>query len=388
MMPNLQVPYIKITKARLTPEAMRSQLIRTASPLVLMLAVVWAWPGSLRAQNAPAELRVASYVLPPFVIKDGDQLTGFSIDLWQEIAMRLNARLSYQILPDVDTCIEAVRSNNADIGVSAFFYTKQRDMVIDYTYSTLNAGLGIMVRGRAGSEVGRVRPLPDWFALMFSQSAGIWLVATLIIIIIPAHLAWLFDRGNEDGVSPTKRYFPGIFHSLFWAFTVLLSQGQTMPKNWFARFLAGIWMFAGVIFVALYTAQLAALLTAEQIRGSINGPSDLPGKQIGTVVSTAADYLRRINADVRVFPSTDKMFQALIDSEIDAVVLDAPVLDYYATHQGRGRVTRVGSEFDKNDLGFVVALGSPLRKRVSNQLLALHEDGTYQRIYAKWFGSE
>ena len=48
----------------------------------------------------------------------------------------------------------------------------------------------------------------------------------------------------------------------------------------------------------------------------------------------------------------------------------------------------VGPEFDKNDVGFVVQLDSPLRKRVSNQLLALHEDGTYRRIYTKWFGGE
>ncbi len=200
-------------------------------------------------------------------------------------------------MPDVDACIETVRTNSADIGVSGIFYTKERDQVIDYTYSTLNAGLAIMVRGQAGSDGGRVRPLHDWFALMFSQSAGLWLAATLAIIIIPAHVAWLLDRGNEGGVSPSRSYFPGIFQSLFWAFTVLLSQGQAMPKNWFGRFFAGIWMFSGVIFIALYTAQLAALLTAEQIAGNINGPSDLPGKQVGTVVSTAVDYLRRIEAD-------------------------------------------------------------------------------------------
>ena len=40
----------------------------------------------------------------------------------------------------------------------------------------------------------------------------------------------------------------------------------------------------------------------------------------------------------------------------------------------------VGPEIDKNDVGFVVRLESPLRKRVSTQLLALHEDGTYRRI--------
>jgi ABC-type amino acid transport substrate-binding protein len=48
----------------------------------------------------------------------------------------------------------------------------------------------------------------------------------------------------------------------------------------------------------------------------------------------------------------------------------------------------VGSQFDRNDVGFVVPPDSSLRKRVNRQLLALHEDGTYRRIYAKWFGGE
>jgi ABC-type amino acid transport substrate-binding protein len=51
-------------------------------------------------------------------------------------------------------------------------------------------------------------------------------------------------------------------------------------------------------------------------------------------------------------------------------------------------VKLVGAEVEKNNGGFIVQLGSPLRKQVSNQLLKLHEDGTYERIYAKWFGNE
>ena len=67
-----------------------------------------------------------------------------------------------------------------------------------------------------------------------------------------------------------------------------------MPHQWLARTFAIFWMFAGVVFVAFYTAQLTTTLTVEQIRGAIEGPSDLPGKQVATLAgSTAADYLRR-----------------------------------------------------------------------------------------------
>lgn len=162
-----------------------------------------------------------------------------------------------------------------------------------------------------------------------------------------------------------------------------------MPKQWLARALGLLWIFAGVVFVALFTAQLTAVLTVEQIRGAINGPGDLPGKRVGTLVaSTSVDLLRKIGADAQEFPSTDVMYQALLDGKVDALLLGPAGLNYFATHEGQGRVKMVGPEIDKNDVGFVVQLDSPLRKRVSTQLLALHEDGTYRRIYAKWFGGE
>ncbi|WP_321951200.1 transporter substrate-binding domain-containing protein [Paraburkholderia bannensis] len=35
--------------------------------------------------------------------------------------------------------------------------------------------------------------------------------------------------------------------------------------------------------------------------------------------------------------------------------------------------------------GIVVLNGNPLRKAINEPLLAMYEDGTYERIYGKWF---
>ena len=94
------------------------------------------------------------------------------------------------------------------------------------------------------------------------------------------------------------------------------------------------------------------------------------------------------NALVQEFASIDGAFAALLDRQVDAVVFDAPVLLYYSTHGGRGRVTIVGSTFHKEDYGIVFQSNGPLRKQVNAALLALREDGTYQQIYDKWFGSK
>jgi polar amino acid transport system substrate-binding protein len=80
------------------------------------------------------------------------------------------------------------------------------------------------------------------------------------------------------------------------------------------------------------------------------------------------------------------MYAALLGRQLDAVVFGAPALKYFAAHEGRGKVRMAGDEFRKGDLGLVLPLNSPLRKRIDNAIVAMKEDGAYQRIYEKWFG--
>jgi polar amino acid transport system substrate-binding protein len=245
----------------------------------------------------------------------------------------------------------------------------------------------VLVRG-AGEDAGPT-PLRDVLNLLFSRSAVIWLGVGLIIILIPAHLLWLLDRGGEDGVSPSRSYFPGILQAMVWSATALVSQVQQLPGYWLARVLGLLWMFAGVVFIALYTAQLTATLTTQQIRGAINGPSDLPGKRVATIAgSTAVPYLQGIGAQVQQFQTADDLLSALMDQKVDAVFANAPSLRYFASHDGAGRASVVGPEINRQDIGFVFQLNSPLRRKVNHELLAMREDGTYQRIYETWFGSE
>jgi polar amino acid transport system substrate-binding protein len=256
-----------------------------------------------------------------------------------------------------------------------FFYTSERDKSFDFSHPILEAGLQVLVRG-AGQNA-EATPLRDVLALLFSRSAVIWLGVGLIIILIPAHVVWLLDRGNEDGASPSKNYFPGIFHALVWATTALVSQVQLLPSQWLARVLGLLWMFAGVVFIALYTAQLTATLTVNQFQGIINGPADLPGKRVATIAdSIAVKYLQRIGAQVQEYQTLDEMLAALLNQQADAVLFSAPSLRYFAAHDGMGLASVVGPEVDRQSIGFMFQLDSPLRRQVNHVLIALREDGT------------
>ena len=359
----------------------RSGIFAVAAAQILLVQPIHAG----FAQITPTTLRVETFIVPPFVMEQDGKLSGFSIDLWEEIGARLRVETIYQSAADADDAFDALRSHKADLAVPVASISREREREFDFSVTILEAGQQVMVRG--GAQTLTPEPLLELLRLLFSRTSLTWLGIGTVLILVPAHIVWLFERWHSEGIIPTRKYFSGIFHAGWWAASTLLTQADHMPRQWLARVLAILWMFSGVVFVALYTAQLTTTLTVQQIRGAINGPEDLPGKRVGTLAgSVSATYLRQHNVRAVGFARTADMFRALRDETVDALLFEAPALRYYAAHEGKGLVRVVGSEFNKADLAIVFSDGSPLRKRVNDAVLAIREDGTYQRIHEKWFG--
>jgi polar amino acid transport system substrate-binding protein len=333
----------------------------------------------------PREVKVVTRVLPPMVIEREKALTGFSMDLMDELANRLKLKVSYTIAPDVRGLLEEIRSGRVEIGISAVSITAAREAEFDFSQPMLNAGLQIMTRGQAS---GGGNPLEDMLRLLISWTSLAWLGIGALLVLVPGHIVWFLERRHPEGIVPTTKYFPGIFYALYWAAGTLVTQAEAAPKHAFARVLAILWMFTGVVFVALYTAQLTATLTVQQIAGGINGPEDLAGKRVAvTAGSTAASVIRDLQAQAVEVRQISEAYEALQNRTVDAIVFDAPVLMYYAANEGKGRVQLVGAPFRKEDYGIVFPRGSALRSEVNVALLRMREDGSYQRIYDRWFAS-
>ncbi len=278
----------------------------------------------------------------------------------------------------------SVKNGGADVGISAISITAERDKDFDFSQPMLDGGLQILVRG--DNTTGTGNPLRDLMELVFSRTILVWLGIAFLMIILPAHLLWYVERDHKDSMIPSRDYFPGIFHAMWWAASCLATQAGEMPRHWLSRILALLWMFFAIVFVAYYTAQLTAALTVQRIQGEISGPQDLPGKDVATTAgSTAAAFLKSIKAKVTEVSSVSEAFAALNDGKVAAVVFDAPVLQHHAAHAGRGETQVVGPVFREEDYGIAFPQGSPWRKRVDGALLSMREDGTYQKLYEKWF---
>ena len=351
--------------------------------LVLLGLLLFPSPG--QAQSPTQPLRVATRIIPPFVFEESGKLTGFSIDLWRSISEEINVKSDFVVNPTVKDLLTTVKSGNADLGIAAISITAERRKDFDFSQPMFDSGLQILVR--AQSSGGSF--FPSLFDVIFSYAALQFLAIILVIILVPAHFVWWFERRRHTGIIETKSYFPGILEACWWAASTLATQADQMPKSPVARVIAVLWMFASVVFVAYFTANVTASMTVQQLQGDIKGPEDLPGKQVATTTgSTSAQYMRQQNIQLLEFPRIEETYDALLKGQADAVVFDAPVLLYYAAREGKGKVQVAGAVFRKESYGIVFPLNSPYGMAVDRALLTLKENGTYQKLYEKWFGNK
>lgn len=350
---------------------------------------------SVTAQTPPTEtpaasgisgktLIVATRVLPPFVTEQNGELGGFSIELWQKIAQELEIKSQFKKANDVNGLLELVRSKKTDLGVAAISVTSQREQEFDFSQPIFESGLQILVRSQ-GQQSSIRRLLSSIFNPTVFQLLGLM----VIILLIPAHIVWLVERNHTGGFLENSNYFPGIFKACWWAAATLATQAEEMPKGPWGRLMAIIWMFISVVFIAYFTATVTTSLTVEQLQSNIKGLGDLADKKIATIAgSTSETYLKQQNLDSKGFKQIAETYDALNNGDVDAVVFDAPILLYYAAHDGKGKVQVVGSIFRKEGYAIALPNGSPYRKPINNALLSLQEKGTYQEIYDKWFASK
>lgn len=117
---------------------------------------------------------------------------------------------------------------------------------------------------------------------------------------------------------------------------------------------------------------------------------DLAGKSVGVKTGTSSvDFMRAFGKEksLKLLPTNDGMFFDLMAGGIDAVVFDAPVLQYFVSTAGRGKVKIVGPTYRGQPYGIAFRKDSEvLVQKVNTALSELKKNGTYIKIYKKWFG--
>lgn len=332
-------------------------------------------------------LRMAVRTLEPFVRYENGTYDGFSVELMDLIAARLGADTDIYGVDTVAKQLDDVRRGEADVAVAAIGITSDRERAIDFTVPVFDTGLTILVPTEQDqgplAQSGRVlravlaSELP-WMLLFF---AGVLLLAS--------HVIWWAERRRnpDDFRAPYRR---GLWDAFWWSSVTIttVGYGDKTPKGNTGRAVALVWMFAGYFVFASFTASITSTLAVDELRGSINGPADLRQHRVATVEDSAAErYLRTEGIGPATFAEIEGAYTALLDGEVEAIVYDAPVLQYHASHDGSGEVRTVGPVFDRVRYGVAVDIDDrDLRKRINVAMLELMESGVYDDVHNRWFG--
>jgi ABC-type amino acid transport substrate-binding protein len=117
---------------------------------------------------------------------------------------------------------------------------------------------------------------------------------------------------------------------------------------------------------------------------------DVAGKRVGAQLGTtgAAYAKEKTKAEsVRTYDLIDDAFKALQAGQVEAVINDFPVSKYAERSKKDLVVVQTISTGEEYGLAFAKK-SSPLRAAVRRALNEMKDDGTYTKIYRKWFDQE
>ncbi len=137
-----------------------------------------------------------------------------------------------------------------------------------------------------------------------------------------------------------------------------------------------------------YDAGTAILVREDE--EDIQTTEDLAGKVVATKQGTSSyDYLVEMGnvGEIIPFPNIDQAYMELHKGSADAVVFDLPSLLYYVKTNQQGGVKVLDDLLEGQTFGIALPKNSPLTNEVNMALAKIKEDGTYDGIFNKWFGS-
>ncbi|XP_053532332.1 glutamate receptor, ionotropic, N-methyl D-aspartate 2B, genome duplicate b [Ictalurus punctatus] len=338
---------------------------------------------------------------------------GFCIDILKKIAKSVkftydlylvtNGKHGKKINGTWNGMVGEVVFKNAHMAVGSLTINEERSEVIDFSVPFIETGISVMV-SRSNGTVS-----PSAFLEPFS--ADVWVMMFVMLLIVSAVAVFVFEyfspvgynRCLADGREPGGPSFTiGKAIWLLWGLVFNNSVPVQNPKGTTSKIMVSVWAFFAVIFLASYTANLAAFMIQEEYVDQVSGLSDKkfqrpndfsPPFRFGTVPNGSTE--RNIRNNYKEMHSymtsfhqknVDEALHSLKTGKLDAFIYDAAVLNYMAGRDEGCKLVTIGSGYIFATTGYGIAIqkDSGWKRPVDLAILQLFGDGEMEELEALW----
>tara|TARA_Y100001933_G_scaffold264081_1_gene328177 strand:+ start:3408 stop:4493 length:1086 start_codon:yes stop_codon:yes gene_type:complete len=350
----------------------------TVPKLVLLLAGLISL--AVPAEAMAAVLRIGVSGSPPFVMPRGEVTQGISIQIWEEVASRLNEPFELVHQPNTEANLRALERGDLDLSIGPISITPDRlaNPRIDFTQPYFHGKEGLMLPVKAPGLWERFKPFFGWAAL--SSLGGL-----MILLFLVGNLIWLAERRRNVEHFP-RHYLHGVGNGMWFALVTLttVGYGDRSPTTKTGRMIAGVWMLMSLLALSSITAGLASAFTVSLSKlepDAVRERSDLRGKTVSVVAGTTSKTWAKIyGARPKEASSLDQAIDLLAKGEVDAVLFDEAPLRYYLQQTPEAPFKMASFSLANQTYGFVVPMNSDLRTPIDVILLQMQRSGEVKMI--------
>uniref|UniRef100_A0AAQ6AHE4 Glutamate receptor n=1 Tax=Amphiprion ocellaris TaxID=80972 RepID=A0AAQ6AHE4_AMPOC len=338
---------------------------------------------------------------------------GFCIDILKKIAKTVkftydlylvtNGKHGKKINGTWNGMVGEVVLKNAHMAVGSLTINEERSEVIDFSVPFIETGISVMV-SRSNGTVS-----PSAFLEPFS--ADVWVMMFVMLLLVSAVAVFIFEyfspvgynRCLADGKEPHGPSFTiGKAIWLLWGLVFNNSVPVQNPKGTTSKIMVSVWAFFAVIFLASYTANLAAFMIQEEYVDQVSGLSDKkfqspndfsPPFRFGTVPNGSTERNIRNNyPEMHSYMTkfhqrnVNEALQSLKSGKLDAFIYDAAVLNYMAGRDEGCKLVTIGSGYIFATTGYGIAIQkeSLWKRHVDLAILQLFGDGEMEELESLW----
>uniref|UniRef100_A0A8D2L9Z6 Glutamate receptor n=1 Tax=Varanus komodoensis TaxID=61221 RepID=A0A8D2L9Z6_VARKO len=338
---------------------------------------------------------------------------GFCIDILKRLAKTLgftydlylvtNGKHGKKVNGMWNGMIGEVFYKRADMAIGSLTINAERAEVIDFSVPFVETGISVMVSRSNGT----VSPS----AFLEPYSPAVWVMMFVMCLTVVAVTVFIFEYfspvGYNRSLSASKRtggskFTIGKSIWLLWALVFNNSVPVENPRGTTSKIMVLIWAFFAVIFLASYTANLAAFMIQEEYVDTVSGLSDqkfqrpqhhYPPLRFGTVPNGSTEKNIRNNyGEMHEYMgkynqrSVEDALQNLQTGKLDAFIYDAAVLNYMARKEEGCKLVTIGSGkvFATTGYGIALQKGSKWKRPIDLALLQFLSDDEIELLERLW----